>query len=102
MTKKLDDILASLPTERRAKIESRAQELATLKDLRIATAHTQTELAEALGVGQDSISRLEKRGDMLISTLRNYVEGMGGKLDLVVQFPNHPPVVIEHLGVKNV
>jgi len=102
MAKKLDDILASLPTKRRAKIEIRAQELATLKDLRIATAFTQAEVAQALGVGQDSISRLEKRGDMLISTLRNYVEGMGGKLDVVVQLPNHPPVVIKHLGVKSV
>jgi hypothetical protein len=57
-------------------------------------------LALALGVGQDTISRLEKRSDMLLSTLRHYVESMGGKLELVAQFPNRPPVVIDHLGLE--
>ncbi len=51
----------------------------------------------ALGVGQDTISRLEKRSDMLLSTMRRYVEAMGGSLELVAQFPNRPPVVIDHL-----
>ncbi|WP_080366213.1 helix-turn-helix domain-containing protein [Burkholderia pseudomallei] len=51
-----------------------------------------------LGVGQDTISRLEQRSDMLLSTLRRYIEGMGGKLELVAQFPNRPPVVIDHLA----
>jgi hypothetical protein len=55
-------------------------------------------LAATLGVGQDTISRLERRSDMLLSTLRHYVESMGGKLELVAQFPNRPPLVIEHLG----
>ena len=60
---------------------------------------TQEQLAATLGVGQDTISRLEKRSDILLSTLRHYVESMGGKLELVAHFPNRPPVVIEHLGV---
>ena len=51
-------------------------------------------------MGQDTISRLEKRSDMLLSTLRHYVESMGGKLELVAQFPNRPPVVIDHLGIE--
>lgn len=97
MAKKLDDVMAALPAKRRAKIEKRAQELATLKDLRQAVERTQEDLAAALGVGQDTISRLEQRSDMLLSTLRRYVEGMGGKLELVAQFPNRPPVVIDHL-----
>jgi DNA-binding XRE family transcriptional regulator len=75
-------------------------ELATLKDLRIAAKQTQEDLAAALGVGQDTISRLERRSDMLLSTLRHYVESMGGKLELVAQFPDRPPVVIEHLGIE--
>lgn len=98
MAKKLNDLLAALPAERRAKIESRAQDLASLKDLRQAVEQTQEDLAATLGVGQDTISRLEKRSDMLLSTLRRYVEGMGGTLELVAQFPNRPPVVIDHLG----
>jgi transcriptional regulator with XRE-family HTH domain len=87
-----------MPAKRRAAIEARAGELATLKDLRQAVAQTQQDLAVALGVGQDTISRLEKRSDMLLSTLRRYVEAMGGKLELVAQFPNRPPVVIDQLA----
>lgn len=98
MAKKLDHLLAELPAKRRATIETRAAELATLKDLRQAVAQTQQDLAAALGVGQDTISRLEKRSDMLLSTLRRYVEAMGGKLELVAQFPNRPPMVIDHLS----
>lgn len=98
MTKKLDHLLEQLPAKRRATIEARADELATLKDLRQAVAQTQQDLAVALGVGQDTISRLEKRSDMLLSTLRRYVEAMGGKLELVAQFPNRPPVIIDHLA----
>jgi transcriptional regulator with XRE-family HTH domain len=98
MAKNLDQIVAALPAERRAGIEARAAELATLKDLRQAVAQTQDELAAALGVGQDTISRLEKRSDMLLSTLRRYVEAMGGKLELVAKFPDRPPLVIDHLA----
>ena len=100
MARKLDDIMAALPAKRRALINDRAMELATLKDLRKAAEQTQEDLAAALGVGQDTISRLEKRSDMLLSTLRHYVESMGGKLELVAQFPNRPPVVIDHLGIE--
>jgi len=100
MARKLDDLMAALPAQRRERVEKRAMELATLKDLRVAAEQTQENLAEALGVGQDTISRLERRSDMLLSTLRHYVESMGGKLELVAKFPNRPPVVIEHLGVE--
>ena len=99
MARKLDDVLAALPKERQQRVEARAMELATLKDLRLAAQQTQEQLAATLGVGQDTISRLEKRSDMLLSTLRHYEESMGGKLELVAHFPNRPPVVIEHLGV---
>lgn len=98
MAKNLNQIMAALPGERRKGIETRAAELATLKDLRQAVAQTQNELATALGVGQDTISRLEKRSDMLLSTLRRYVEAMGGKLELVAKFPDRPPLVIDHLN----
>jgi DNA-binding XRE family transcriptional regulator len=98
MARKLDDVMATLPKERQQRIDVRAMKLATLKDLRQAAQQTQEQLAATLGVGQDAISRLEKRSDMLLSTLRHYVESMGGKLELVAQFPNRPPVVIEHLG----
>ena len=66
MARNLDDVIAKLPAKRRAGIEQRAAELATLKDLRQAVEQTQEELASALGVGQDTISRLEQRSDMLL------------------------------------
>lgn len=91
---------APLPAKRRAKVERRAAELATLKDLRQAVRQTQGELASALGVGQDTISRLEQRSDMLLSTLKRYVEAMGGTLDIVARFPNRPPLVIEQIARK--
>jgi DNA-binding XRE family transcriptional regulator len=97
MARKLEHIMADLPAKRRAAVEARADNLATLKDLRQAVAQTQQDLASTLGVGQDTISRIEKRSDMLLSTLRRYVEAMGGKLELVAQFPDRPPMVIDHL-----
>lgn len=100
MAKNLDHVLDSLPAGRREKIEERAAELATLKDLRLAMRKTQVELAEVLHIGQESVSRLEQRSDMLLSTLRGYVEAMGGTLELVARFPNRPPVVIDHLTDK--
>ncbi|MBN2243998.1 MAG: hypothetical protein JW793_15035 [Acidobacteria bacterium] len=45
-------------------------------------------------MGQDQISKLEQRSDLLLSTLRNYVEAMGGKLTILAEFPEHKPVVI--------
>ncbi|MGC9215964.1 XRE family transcriptional regulator [Acidithiobacillus sp.] len=98
MARNLSDILADLPVERREHIEARATELATLKDLRLAAQQTQEQLAETLGVRQDTISRLEQRSDMLLSTLHKYVESMGGTLEFKVQFPDRPSMTIEHLG----
>jgi hypothetical protein len=51
-------------------------------------------MAHVLGIGQDSVSRLEQRSDLLISTLRGYVEALGGRLSLVAEFPNQKPVVL--------
>jgi DNA-binding XRE family transcriptional regulator len=98
MARKLDNVMATLPKERQKRVQARAMELATLKDLRQAAQQTQEQLAAALGVRQDTISRLEKRSDMLLSTMRHYVECMGGKLELVARFPDRPPVVIDHIS----
>lgn len=94
--------LASLSPERRQKIDARAKELIaeemTLRDLRKAMGHTQTKVAKALGVGQDTVSRYESRSDMLLSTLNQFVEQMGGELVLTASFPNREPVRIRGLG----
>lgn len=98
MARSLDQVISSLPAKRRAKIEERAGELASLVELRQALERTQEELAASLGVGQDTVSRIERRSDILLSTLRRYVEGVGGKLELVARFPDRPPLVIEHIA----
>lgn len=101
MPTKLSDVMAELPPARRAKIEARAQELIaenmTLQDIRKARKLTQEFMAEQLGIRQDSVSKLEKRADLLLSTLRNYVKAMGGELKLVAEFPDRPPVIISTL-----
>ncbi len=55
-------------------------------------------MSKKLKIGQERVSRIEKRTDLYISTLRGYVEGVGGELTLVVKFPDHPPVILAGLG----
>jgi transcriptional regulator with XRE-family HTH domain len=70
----------------------------SLQELRQAVNKTQKTVARTLNMGQDGISRLEKRSDLLLSTLRNYIEAAGGRLTLVAQFPDKKPVAIGGLG----
>jgi hypothetical protein len=51
-------------------------------------------MAKTLGISQDGVSRLEKRSDLLLSTLRKTVEAMGANLSLVAEFPDREPVVL--------
>jgi len=81
-------------------IELGAVKVDTLKALRKVSQQTQDDLALAMGVGQGTVSRIEKRRDMLVSTLQHYVEGMGGKLQILAVFPGHAPLSIECLGKK--
>jgi transcriptional regulator with XRE-family HTH domain len=87
-----------LPPERRSKIQARANQLIaeemSLRDLRLARKLTQEKMAELLQIRQAGISRLEKRSDLHLSTLRDVVQAMGGELRLVVEFPDRPPVIL--------
>jgi len=87
--------------EQRRQAECRAKEMIaeyqTLQDLRKARELTQVRMAELLGITQDNVSRLEKRSDVLLSTLRSYIEAMGGKLDLMVKFPDRDPIILDGL-----
>src|SRR6266702_7782392 len=98
----LNDVIGKLPGARRQKVDARAQELVaeelTLQDLRKAQKLTQEQMATVLNIGQDSISRLEKRSDMMLSTMRSYVEAMGGSLELVARFPKRAPVIITSIN----
>ncbi len=82
------------------KVSPPFRKVASLRDLRKVTARTQEDLAETLGVGQGTVSRIEKQNDMLVSTLQHYIESVGGKLTILATFPNRPPLVIERLGGK--
>jgi transcriptional regulator with XRE-family HTH domain len=98
----LNDKLKQLPEDRRARILAEADRLhaeyLTLQELRKAKRLTQAQLAEALGIRQATIAQMEKRSDLMLSTLRSYVEAMGGKLRLTVEFPGQEPVALEGLG----
>jgi DNA-binding XRE family transcriptional regulator len=98
MARTLDQVIGDLPTDQQQEIAERAALLianeVTLRDLRKAHELTQARMAEALHISQDGVSRIEKRSDFLLSTLRSYIEAMGGKLRLVAEFPDRQPVVI--------
>lgn len=87
------EFMASLPKKRRAAIEARTEEILaeemTLQELRKALDRSQETTAEALGLKQAAISRLENRDDMRISTLREYVQALGGELEFYARFKEH-------------
>jgi hypothetical protein len=97
-----DDVLARFPPARRAKIKARAAEIVAeelaLSDLRKSMEMTQEEVAERLGGRQVYVSRLERRSDMKLSTLRDYVKAIGGQLQLMVTFPKGEAVRLKDLG----
>lgn len=98
MARSLNDKLKGLPQKRQELIQARADELVaqemTLRDLRLALKKTQEDLGAVLHMKQDGISRLEKRSDMLLSTLNKYIHAMGGSLKLIAEFPDRPSVEI--------
>ncbi|MBF2017036.1 MAG: XRE family transcriptional regulator [Rivularia sp. T60_A2020_040] len=102
MAKNLNEIMQKVPPSRVEKIEARAAQLIaeymTLQDIRKARELTHERIAELLGIRQDSVSKLEKRTDLLLSTLRGYLNAMGGELELVVKFSDRPPILITGLA----
>ena len=91
------------PAKRRQRVEQRKEHLlrdieeAALADLRKALHVSQEELAHALGKSQAAVAQMEQRVDMKVSTLREAIEAMGGRLELVAHFPTGD-VKITRLG----
>jgi len=79
-------------------ISAYSAEEMTLRELRRTRKLTQVRMAKALGITQDSVSRLEKRSDVLLSTLRKTVRAMGGNLSLVAEFPDRAPIVLSGIA----
>jgi hypothetical protein len=102
MGRNLNEIIAELPPERQERIEARYRELRQqvegLRELRQITGKAQADIATALKIKQPSVSKIEKQADMYLSTLRSYVEAIGGELELVVKLPQRPALRLHHLG----
>ena|SRR5258708_7202174 len=100
-----EKILATFSPARQQKIKKRAAELIaeefTLRDLRRAKQITQEEVAQRLRGRQVYVSRLERRADMKLSTLRDYVRALGGDLQLMVTFPGDVPVRLRDIGTTS-
>ena len=87
--RKFQELLEALPPERQNRIEKRFRdslEAMPLDQLRKAQEMTQLQLGEILGVNQGEISKIEHRSDICISTLADYVEAMGGRLEIRAVF----------------
>src|SRR6266576_1699345 len=102
MGRTLDEMIDALPKERRKRIDIRYRdlkdEIESLGALRHATGKAQADIAAKLKIKQPSVSKIEKQTDMYLSTLRSYVEAIGGELDLVVRLPSRRPIRLNRLG----
>jgi transcriptional regulator with XRE-family HTH domain len=105
MPKTLSEVMKGLPKARRERIEADtnrdAAEIMSLRDVRKAFHKSQETVAKALDMEQESVSRIERRADLLLSTMRKYVEAMGGDLRLIAEFPDRPPIQIDTLAALN-
>ena len=106
MGRGIDTVIAGLPKARRERIGAKAAQLAremiehadSLGDIRRAMSKTQTEIARELGVGQVAVAQLEKRSDLLLSTLQRYVRAAGAELSLIVHTRQGARIVLQNLG----
>jgi len=105
MAVSVDQKIKKLSPAQRQRVEARVAELIaeemTLRELRLARKLTQVRMAKALGISQDSVSRLERRSDLLLSTLQKTIQAMGGNLSLVAEFPDRPPVVLSGISEED-
>jgi len=102
MARSLNDIIATLPVDEQEAIEARyrelKQEVESLRELRQIAGKAQEDIATALNIKQPSVSKIEKQADMYLSTLRGYVEAIGGELELTVKLPSRPLLHLRSLG----
>jgi len=96
MAKSFDVLKNKMSPTSRKRAETKTAQLLVempLHELRKALKMSQEELAIALGVKQPEVSKLERRADMFISTLRKTIKAMGGDLDIVAHFPGGDVVI---------
>ena len=91
-----DELTKGFTPERRARVDARKAQLRAampLHELRQARAMTQKAVGDALKVKQPAVAKLERRADMYVSNLRAYIEAMGGRLNIVAEFPQGSVVI---------
>ena len=91
MTKKFADLRNAMSAKRKEQNAHRAAVMLAamaLPELRDLLQVTQDDLADRLAISQSNVSRLERREDMLISTLREWVSALGGELQILAVFPD--------------
>ncbi len=98
MARNFDDFIATLPQDEQEAIQHEAERLIkeemNLRELRKAREYSQQLLGEILHVNQAAVSKLERRVDMYVSTLRSLISAMGGELEIIARFPDRTPVRI--------
>ena len=72
----------------------------SLNDIRLSRRCSQTELADLLEIRQASVSKLEHRSDIHVSSLRKYIEALGGELVIQAEFPEGAVRIREIGGLK--
>jgi len=90
-TRKFRELVKAMPAERQRRIANRVRQSLMsmpLEEIRKARQMTQAKLADALGVNQGEVSKIEHRTDIYLSTLAGYVEALGGKLEIRAVFPD--------------
>ena len=103
MTKRSKDLRAKMSAESRARAHVRAQPMLAelpLQELRQARQMSQEKLAEILGGKQASVSKLEHRTDMYVSTLHDFVKALGGELKITARFPEGTVEIAQFEAVK--
>lgn len=88
--RKFSELRSRMSPERRDRNRAATEEMLTelpLAELRQALQMTQETLAELLETSQPEISKIEHRTDVYVSTLRRYIEAMGGDLQIIARFP---------------
>jgi transcriptional regulator with XRE-family HTH domain len=93
---KFSDLLAQMPADRLARIDAISEDLRAemdLAQLRAARKLSQAALGEILHVEQPAVAKIEKRTDMYVSTLRRFIEAMGGELEITARFPDHQVLI---------
>jgi transcriptional regulator with XRE-family HTH domain len=96
MARNFNELLAKMSPERRARVDAKVKDALAqmpLEELRQARELTQVQLAEVLQVSQGAVSKVERRADMYISTLRSYVRAVGGDLQIRAVFPEGEVII---------